>query len=65
LINEEKNVILENGKAALLDIVAKETLYLGGVEFSPNQYAQLSARINNATTIAELQELEDNINKCM
>jgi len=65
LINEEKNVILENGKAALLDIVAKETLYLGGVEFSPNQYAQLSARINNATTIAELQELENNINKCM
>ena len=65
LINEEKNVILENGKTALLSIVAQETLYLGGVEFSPNQYGQLIDRINNATTIAELQELEDNINKCM
>lgn len=65
LINEEKNVALENGKTALLDTIAKETLYLGGVEFSPNQYAQLTDRINKSATIAELQEIEEIINKCM
>ncbi|MFM5883699.1 hypothetical protein, partial [Methanobrevibacter gottschalkii] len=65
LINEEKNVDLENGKTALLNMVNQETLQLGGVEFSPNQYAQLTDRINKANTLTELQEIEEIITKCM
>jgi hypothetical protein len=65
LINEEKNVALENGKTALLNMVNQETLQLGGVEFSPNQYAQLTDRINKANTLTELQEIEEIITKCM
>jgi len=65
LINEEKNVDLENGKTALLNMVSQETLQLGGVEFTPNQYAQLTDRINKANTLTELQEIEEIITKCM
>jgi hypothetical protein len=46
-------------------MVNQETLQLGGVEFSPNQYAQLSDRINKANTLTELQEIEEIITKCM
>ena len=61
----DENTVFLQKKKNMINLVNSKTLSFGGKPFTPGQYQKLIENINKAKTPTELNDIENNIKKCL
>ena len=61
----DENTVFLQKKKNMINLVNNKTLSFEGKPFKPGQYQKLIENINKAKTPTELNDIENNIKKCL